>query len=195
LNKNSIKNLGLLGGTFDPPHKGHLIISKIVIKKLNLHKLFWSITKQNPLKKNNPFFNEKKRIPLCKKIIKNEKKITLLRADKIKNSDFTINIIKHLKKKMKKDHHLFFIMGADNLINFHKWNNYSKIFSLCTLIVMNRSGYKKKALDSFSAKKYANFRRNLAELIKNKPKKNEWIFINNKPINVSSSKLRISLYK
>ena len=71
MNKNSIKNLGLLGGTFDPPHKGHLIISKIVIKKLNLHKLFWSITKQNPLKKNNPFFNEKKKIPLLKKNIKN----------------------------------------------------------------------------------------------------------------------------
>ena len=67
---------------------------------------------------------KKKEYLYAKKLSKMKKKITLLRADKIKNSDFTINIIKHLKKKMKKDHHLFFIIGADNLINFHKWNNY-----------------------------------------------------------------------
>ena len=99
---NNRKNFGLLGGTFDPPHAGHLNISKIIIKKLNLHKLFWSITKKNPLKKNYPLFDENKRIALCKKIIKNEKKIILLKTNKIKNADMTINIIKHLKKKIKK---------------------------------------------------------------------------------------------
>ncbi len=192
---NNRQNFGLLGGTFDPPHAGHLNISKIIIKKLNLHKLFWSITKKNPLKKNYPLFDENKRIALCKKIIKNEKKIILLKTNKIKNADMTINIIKHLKKKIKKNQHLFFIIGADNLINFHKWKNYSKIFSLCTLIIMNRSGYQKKALQSVSAKKYSKYRKNLSILGKEKPNRNEWAFVYNKPINISSSKLRISLYK
>ena len=124
-----------------------------------------------------------------------KKKIILLKTNKIKNADMTINIIKHLKKKIKKNQHLFFIIGADNLINFHKWKNYSKIFSLCTLIIMNRSGYQKKALQSVSAKKYSKYRKNLSILGKEKPNRNEWAFVYNKPINISSSKLRISLYK
>ena len=48
-------NIGILGGTFDPPHKGHLYISKIAIRKLKLNKLIWILTKKNPLKKKSFF--------------------------------------------------------------------------------------------------------------------------------------------
>ena len=59
--KNKLKKkIGLLGGTFDPPHKGHLNISKIAIKKLKLDKILWLITKQNPLKQK-PYLNTKTR--------------------------------------------------------------------------------------------------------------------------------------
>ena len=52
----SIKNsIGILGGSFDPPHKGHLIISKISLKKLKLKKLYWVVTKRNPFKKKSYF--------------------------------------------------------------------------------------------------------------------------------------------
>ena len=57
------KKIGLLGGSFDPPHQGHLKISKIAINKLSLYKLYWCVTEQNPFKKKNFFF-----------IIKNNKK-------------------------------------------------------------------------------------------------------------------------
>ena len=59
--------IGILGGTFDPPHKGHLYISKIALKKLRLKKILWVITKKNPFKKN-PMFSLKKRLLLSKKI-------------------------------------------------------------------------------------------------------------------------------
>ena len=49
---NTIKSFGLLGGSFDPAHKGHLIITKIAIKKIKLSKVFWLVTKKNPFKKN-----------------------------------------------------------------------------------------------------------------------------------------------
>ena len=72
LEKKYIK-IGILGGTFDPPHKGHLYISKVTIKKLKLNKLIWIVTKKNPLKKK-PYLNLKKRINLAKKITFKEKK-------------------------------------------------------------------------------------------------------------------------
>ena len=66
--------IGILGGTFDPPHKGHLYISKIALKKLRLKKILWVITKKNPLKQK-PSLSIKKRIKLSEKITSSERKI------------------------------------------------------------------------------------------------------------------------
>lgn len=188
-------NLGILGGTFDPPHKGHLHISKLVIKKLYLTTLYWAITKQNPLKKTTPHNNENKRKTLCRQLTRSEKKIKLLNTGDIKNSNLTINILRKIKKKITKKTNLFFIIGADNLVQLHQWKDYKKIFSLCTVVVMNRIGYKKPALTSPAAKKFRKTKISLDTLLKIGPKQKEWVYINNKGINVSSSRLRISLYK
>ena len=188
-------NLGILGGTFDPPHKGHLHISKLVIKKLYLKTLYWAITKQNPLKKTTPHNNENKRKTLCRQLTRGEKKIKLLNTSDIKNSNLTINILQKIKKKISKKTNLFFIIGADNLVQLHQWKEYKKIFSLCTVVVMNRIGYKKPALTSPAAKKFRKTKVSLDTLLKMGPKQKEWVYINNKGINVSSSRLRISLYK
>ena len=188
-------NLGILGGTFDPPHKGHLYISKLVIKKLYLTTLYWAITKQNPLKKTPPHNNENKRKTLCRQMTKSEKKIKLLNTSDIKNSNLTINILRKIKEKINKKTNLFFIIGADNLVQLHQWKDYKKIFSLCTVVVMNRIGYKKPALTSPAAKKFRKTKISLDTLLKIGPKQKEWVYINNKGINVSSSRLRISLYK
>ena len=188
-------NLGILGGTFDPPHKGHLHISKLVIKKLDLKLLYWAITKQNPLKKTSPHSNENKRKTLCRQLTRSEKKIKLFNTSDVKNSNLTINILRKIKKKITKGTNLFFIIGADNLIQLHQWKDYKKIFSLCTVVVMNRIGYKKPALTSPAAKKFRKTKISLDTLLKIGPKQKEWVYINNKGINVSSSRLRISLYK
>ena len=79
--KKRFNKIGILGGTFDPPHTGHLEISKFAIKKLNLSELIWAVTKKNPLKKK-PFFKLKKRIFLSKKITKNIHKINVKSFDK-----------------------------------------------------------------------------------------------------------------
>ena len=68
------KYIGLLGGSFDPAHKGHLGISKIAIKKLNLKKVFWIVTKKNPFK-NKTFYSLEERIKYAKKLTRAQKKI------------------------------------------------------------------------------------------------------------------------
>ena len=76
--------IGILGGTFDPAHMGHIKISKEAKKKFNLNKIFWVITKKNPFKKKS-FFSLKKRINHAKKINTNNKFIKIyFFEDKIK---------------------------------------------------------------------------------------------------------------
>ncbi len=81
--KKNYKKIGILGGTFNPPHIGHLHISKIAIKKLKLNKLIWIIAKNNPFKKK-PELSTQTRIKLSKKITKNYKKIFIKYFDKKK---------------------------------------------------------------------------------------------------------------
>ena len=166
------KTIGFLGGSFDPAHKGHLKISKIAIKKLKLNKVLWVVTNKNPFKKK-PFYSLSERILIAKKITKNAKKIQVSYLDKIVGSSRSIKTIEHLliKKKLKNIH---FMIGSDNLVTFHKWKSWKKLVKLTKLTVFSRSGYDKKGKKSIVAKYL----------------KNKIIFINNKPILVSSTKLR-----
>ena len=166
------KSVGILGGSFDPPHKGHLTISKIAIKKVKLDRVLWAVTNKNPFKKN-PFYSLSQRIKLTKKITRNTKKIQIVHLDKIIKSSRTINMINYLIKK-KEIKNIFFIIGSDNLITLHKWKSWKKIVKLSKLIVFSRKGYDTKGKNS-----------KVARYLKNKI-----IFIKNKPIIISSTNLR-----
>ena len=166
------KKIGLLGGSFDPAHKGHLSISKIAIKKLKLKKIYWVITKKNPFK-NKTFYSLKERIKYAKKITKAQKKIKIIHLDSIIKSSRIIDILNYFIKK-KKIENIFFIIGSDNLIRFHKWKNWKKIVKLVKLIVFSRKGYDRKGMKSTVVKNF----------------KNRIIFIKNKPISISSTKLK-----
>ena len=81
LSKKKYIKIGLLGGTFDPPHIGHIQISKIGIKRFKLKKLLWLITKKNPFK-NKAYFSLNNRLKLSKLLTKNEYKITVGHLEK-----------------------------------------------------------------------------------------------------------------
>ena len=164
--------IGILGGSFDPAHKGHLAISKVAAKKLKLKKIFWAITKKNPFKKKS-HLDLSTRINLCKKITKKIKFIEVKCFENKVRSNKTVNLINFFAKNIKNE--VFFIMGADNLINFHKWYKWKAISSKCNILVFDRKNYKSKSLKSKAFKKL-----NSKGLI----------FIKFKKINISSSKLR-----
>ena len=169
LKKNKI---GILGGSFNPAHKGHLAISKEAAKRLKLKQVIWAITKKNPFKKHSSV-SLSERIKNCEKIIKKTNFIKVrFYEDKIK-SNKTIDLINHITKKQKDE--IYFLMGADNLINFHKWHKWKDISQKCIIIVFDRYGYKKKSLNSKTYK----------SLNKDKLK-----FINFNKVNISSSQLR-----
>ena len=171
--KKNYNKIGILGGTFDPPHIGHLHISKIALKKLRLNSVIWLIAKQNPLKQK-AYLSASMRVKLTKDILKNQKKMSVKYLDDVVKSKNTFNSLNYLKKKNKKAK-LFLLIGADNLINFHKWNKWEKIPELAKIVVFARSNYSTKALNSTASKKL---------------KKKDWMYINSKKMNISSSLIR-----
>ena len=171
--KPSNKSIGILGGSFDPPHRGHIQISKISLKKIKLNKIYWIVTKKNPFK-NKTFYSLKQRMLKCKKLSKKIKNIEILYLDKKIQSSRMINIVKYFLKT-KKQKNLYLILGSDNLPNFHKWTSWKKIVKLVKLVVFSRKGYDRKSKESIVLK-YLN--------------KKNIIFANNKLINVSSSNIK-----
>ena len=170
----SSKNeIGILGGSFDPVHKGHLQISKIAIKKIKLKKVYWVVTKKNPFKKR-PFFSLKQRLTKIKKLVGKSKIIEILYLEGIIRSSRSIDVVKYILKK-KKPKNLYFIIGSDILSELHKWKSWKKIVKLTKLVVFSRIGYDKTSKGS-TVVKYL--------------KKKNIIFIKNKPIQISSTFLR-----
>jgi nicotinate-nucleotide adenylyltransferase len=166
------KYIGLLGGSFDPAHKGHLGISNIAIKKLKLKKVYWVITKKNPFK-NKTFYSLDERVKYAKKITKAQRKIKIIYLDNTTKSSRIIDVINYFVKK-KKIQNIFFIIGSDNLIQFHKWKSWKKIVKIVKLVVFSRKGYDRKGMKSTVVKNF----------------KNRIIFIKNKPIFISSTQLK-----
>ncbi len=171
MNNTKIK-IGVLGGSFDPAHKGHLAISKEAKKRFKLKKVIWAITKKNPFKKDSKT-SIAQRIKYCKKIIGTNSFIKIKFYEKIIKSNKTINLINYLKKN--KSIEIYFLMGADNLINFHKWYKYKIILKKCNILVFDRHGYKKNSLKSKTFKQMG--KANLE-------------FIEFNKVNISSSQLR-----
>tara|TARA_B110000008_G_C16729573_1_gene468149 strand:- start:242 stop:763 length:522 start_codon:yes stop_codon:yes gene_type:complete len=164
--------IGILGGTFDPAHKGHVKISKEAKKRFKLKNIVWAITKQNPFK-NQSISDLKSRMLFAKKLIGKNSYIKIKFYEKKINSNRTIDLIKYLTKEKKNE--IYFIMGADNLINFHKWFKWKSIIKKCNILVFDRQGYKAKSLNSVTFNKANN--KNLT-------------FVKFDKVNISSSQLR-----
>ena len=129
--------------------------------------------KKNPYKTKSEFsLNE--RIKYAKKINSKNRFIKVKFYENIIKSNRTVDLIKYIIRK-NKNTKIYFIMGADNLINFHKWKNSNLISSICNILVFDRDRYKAKSLKSLGFKKYS--KKNLE-------------FIQFKKVNISSSKLK-----
>ena len=171
--KKKVKKIGILGGTFDPCHKGHLKISNLAKIKFKLSRVVWAITKKNPFKEKSKSKLEQ-RIYASKKLTKKYKYIQISYFEKIIKSNKTIDLLNYLKKKFTYTE-LYLIIGADNLISFHKWKDWKNISKKCHILVFDRYPYKSKALKSLAFK----------EIDKKKLE-----FIKFRKVNISSSQLR-----
>ena len=178
----------MLGGSFDPPHRGHIYISLEAKKFLSLKEIWWLVTPQNPLKISSPATYEQ-RLKNCRKIVKNHPILIKEIEKKInsKYSFYTLEYLHHHYSNIK----FYWLMGADNLVNFHQWQNWRQFFNQISIVVFRRHGYNNAALKSKASKTYINYKINSNQLSQMRfTSLPSWSFINNKEIRISSTEIR-----
>ena len=183
-----MKHVGLLGGSFDPPHRGHIDISLEAKKILSLDQLWWLVTPQNPLKIRRPA-TYKERLHNCNNIIKN-RPIFLKEIEKKINSKYsyyTIEYLLHYYSNIK----FYWLMGADNLVTFHQWQDWRQFFNKISIVIFKRHRYNNEALKSTASRTFANYKIKSNQLnqmhFSSLP---SWAFIKSKEIKISSTEIR-----
>ena len=185
--------IGLLGGSFNPAHEGHRYISLTALRLLGLDQVWWLVSPQNPLKPEAGMAEYDARLASAK---------TVSRHPKIVISDFehrigerrTVKTLAALKVTYSQ-HHFVWLMGADNLVQLPKWNQWETIMNQVPIAVFNRPGYTYKALNGKVAFKYRKNRilegtagksqRSLADMLPP-----AWTFITQTTHKLSSTKIR-----
>ena len=147
--------IGLLGGSFDPPHEGHVHITKLALKIFNLSKIWWLVCPENPIKNITPS-DVNSRFLASKKIMKHPSVVITDLERKLKTKYTFQTLIK--LKKLYPSTKFVWLMGADNLINFHHWKNWDWIMKNIPVGVLARPEEQIKAGLSRTAIKFGNYR-------------------------------------
>lgn len=137
MKENNLK-IGLLGGTFNPPHEGHLFISHDALKRLELDYVWWIITPHNPLKVQKPP-SVAIRKEWCKKLI-DTPKIKALDVEKDSKTNRTLELLKFMIPKYGNNQYIW-IMGLDNLLSFDQWDNWQDVLKTVKIAVYKRPGF------------------------------------------------------
>lgn len=183
------RKIGLLGGSFNPAHQGHVSISLTALKKLNLDEVWWIVSPGNPLKDKTDLLSFKHRIMQAKNIIGHHN-IQVLDFEASLSSPYTIDTLTWMRLRKRKTRFVW-LMGADNLVQFHRWQGWQKIIRLMPLAVINRPSFSQKALHSKAAQTF--WRLHIAEykartLLTHQRKR--WVFLNAPLSQLSSTSIR-----
>lgn len=157
-----MKRYGIFGGTFNPPHIGHSILAENMREQLSLDKVIFIPSGVPPLKESKDLLSAEHRLKMTKIAFERDPNFEVCNieiADSLSGKkSYTVDTIKKLYDLYKNDFvELYLIIGIDNLIDFPKWKDPGKLFTLSEVIVMNRPGFTVQDVDvEFSEKaKYA----------------------------------------
>ncbi len=143
------QRVGVMGGTFNPPHDGHALISRTALRRLALDQLWWVVTPGNPLKQNNGLPSTGERMALCRRLAGDER-MRITAFEETLNTPYTAATLDFLLRRFP-GVEFCWIMGADNLASFHRWQQWRSIASKVPIAVVDRPGWHLKALSSPAA--------------------------------------------
>lgn len=151
------QRIGLLGGSFNPAHAGHVHISLEAIKRLKLDEVWWLVSPRNPLKKAGDLADIAMRLEKAQTITAAHPHIRV-RDDEIRHQlYYTIDSVTHLQEHFPKTQFVW-LMGADNLKHFHRWKGYAQLAARIPMAVLDRAPYSFGALASRTALRWRHSR-------------------------------------
>ncbi len=185
--------IGLLGGSFNPAHEGHLSMSLFALKQLGLDQVWWLVNKQNPLKAVKGMAPLDQRVKAAKEIASFHPRIIVTPLESELNTRYTIDTLRALMRRFPKVRFVW-LMGADNLLQIPRWRDWQDIFYLVPVVVFRRPAYHVgrglgRAALRFGRAWHANTQGK--NVVKTKRKDlPAWIILDNKLNYISATKLR-----
>lgn len=145
--------IGLLGGSFNPAHEGHRHISRVALKRLNLDRIWWLVSPANPLKQRREL------APLAERVAKaysvaNHPRIEVTAFEAARPDAYTVSTLRFLTRRHPSTRFVW-LMGADSLAGFHRWRDWRRLAALAPFGVLDRPGYRYRALASRAARALA----------------------------------------
>ncbi len=183
------KRIGLLGGSFNPAHRGHLHISEAALKRLNLDEVWWLVSPQNPLKSTDDMADMDDRIAAAKAYASNPD-IIISDLERELGTVYTIDTLVALKQKFP-GHRFVWLMGADNLRQIPKWKDWRRIFRLVPIAIFPRPSYSTRALAGKAARRFAKHRireTRASRLASMRPP--AWVYLHTEPDTTSATRIR-----
>jgi nicotinate-nucleotide adenylyltransferase len=130
--------VGLFGGSFNPPHDGHVLVAETALRKLGFDQLWWMVTPGNPLKDRNNLAPLAERIAMSERIARNPR-IKVTAFEQALGQSYTARTLEFVRAR-NRGVRFVWVMGADNLRNFHRWQNWRRIVGTFPIAVIDRPG-------------------------------------------------------
>ena len=182
------QRIGLFGGTFDPPHRAHLAVSLFAMKRLRLDRVWWLVTPGNPLKNATAPAALDQRLVAARALARHPR-IDVTGIEARIGARYSYDTIRYLLSRCPQVHFVW-IMGADNLASFHRWQNWRGIAALVPIAVVDRLGPSLDAMGSVAGRalRHRIAERAAASLPRRRPP--AWVYLHGLKSPLSSTALR-----
>ena len=183
------KRIGLLGGSFNPAHSGHLYISETALDRLKLDEVWWLVSPQNPLKAETGMAEFAARVASAEAQA-SDPRIVVSRIEQELGTRYSVDTLRALKERFP-DIGFVWLMGADNLLQLPKWKSWRSLFRLVPVAIFPRPSYSRRALTGKAARRFQRYRihdyraGSLAGM-----RAPAWIFLRMKPDAISATRIR-----
>lgn len=147
------ERIGIMGGSFNPPHSGHATVSQTALKRFGLSRIWWLVTPGNPLKTNGGLPDLAARMAACRQYAHRPREIVTGFEAEL-GTPYTAATLAFLRMRHPGVQFVW-VMGADNMAGFHRWQQWRSIARMMPMAVVDRPGWRWRALASPAARRFA----------------------------------------
>lgn len=137
-------NIGFFGGSFDPPHRGHIAVARLAMERLVLDRVLLAPVGVQPLKRDRPQASYEDRVAMTRLAIDGQRGLEISLVDAPRGDhrpNYTIDTIRALRSTLAADDHIFCLLGADSFLSIGKWYRAADLLLACDFAVAARPGF------------------------------------------------------